>query len=70
MISSKNKYVDGMNGVERAIKRAFDIVASLCGLIVLSPAFSMLFTVFAVRPTGRSSSVRNVSDVEGDPLIF
>ena len=36
-----------MNGVERAIKRAFDIVASLCGLIVLSPAF--LYVVYRLR---------------------
>ncbi len=43
MIPSKNKYVDGMNGLERAVKRAFDIVASLCGLILLSPAFLYVF---------------------------
>ncbi len=38
----QNKYVDGMNWVERAIKRTFDIVASFCGLVLLSPAIAIV----------------------------
>lgn len=33
------KYPDGMNWVERKIKRVFDIVASAVGLVILSPLF-------------------------------
>ncbi len=43
MVPSDNKYVDGMNFVERFVKRAFDIVASLVGLILLSPVFLFVF---------------------------
>lgn len=32
-----------MNGVERLLKRTFDIVASFCGLILLSPAFLYVY---------------------------
>ena len=34
---------DGMNVMERAIKRAFDFIASLLGLIVLSPVFLIVY---------------------------
>ena len=37
VMPSDVKYVDGMNGLERAVKRLFDIVASLLGLLFLSP---------------------------------
>jgi len=40
---SDNKFVDGMNGVERAVKRAFDILAAIVGLIVLSPLMLYIF---------------------------
>ena len=39
MIPSDNKFVDGMNGAERLVKRTFDIVASFFGMILLSPVF-------------------------------
>ena len=44
------KFVDGMNCVERGIKRAFDIVASLLGLIILSPA--ILYVYIRLRRQG------------------
>lgn len=50
MIPSENKFVDGMNCVERGIKRAFDIVASLLGLIILSPA--ILYVYIRLRRQG------------------
>lgn len=43
MIPVENKYVDGMNVVERGLKRMFDIVASALGLIILSPVFLYVF---------------------------
>ena len=39
MIPSDNKFVDGMNGAERLVKRTFDIVASFFGMILLSPVY-------------------------------
>ena len=39
----EEKYVDGMNGLERAMKRGFDICASLFGLILLSPVFLYVY---------------------------
>ena len=50
MKPSEYKFVDGMNCVERGIKRAFDIVASLLGLIILSPA--MLYVYIRLRRQG------------------
>lgn len=41
--SFDKKYVDGMNLLERAVKRTFDIVASLLGLILLSPLFLYVY---------------------------
>ena len=35
----KNKITDGMNSLERAVKRGFDIIGSLVGLICTSPLF-------------------------------
>ena len=35
----ERRYVDGMNGFERLVKRLFDVVASCFGLIILSPVF-------------------------------
>ena len=50
MKPSEYKFVDGMNCVERGIKRAFDIVASLLGLIILSPA--ILYVYIRLRRQG------------------
>ena len=43
MTTTEYRYVDGMNLVERAVKRTFDVGASLLGLIVLSPAFLYVY---------------------------
>jgi len=34
---------DGMNSAERFVKRLFDIVAALVGIIVLSPVFLIVY---------------------------
>ena len=39
-----------MNGAERLVKRAFDITASFCGMIVLSPAY--LYVYLRLRHQG------------------
>ena len=41
-----------MNCVERMIKRAFDIVASLCGLAILSPAILYVFIRLRMQDDG------------------
>ena len=36
---------DGMNAVERAVKRVFDIVFAVLGLVLLSPVFLVIFVL-------------------------
>ncbi len=45
--AEKTEHSDAMGGFQRAIKRLFDIVFSLLGLILLSPVFLVLFIVLA-----------------------
>lgn len=52
MKCSDSKYIDGMNYVERMIKRAFDIVASLCGLAILSPAILYVYIRLRMQDDG------------------
>lgn len=39
----KKRYKDGMSSRERFVKRAFDFGAAICGIIILSPIFSLLY---------------------------
>ena len=41
--SDNERVMDGMNVVERAIKRGFDIVVSFLGLVFLSPVFLFVY---------------------------
>lgn len=43
---------DGMNGAERAAKRAFDIVAALVALLVLSPLFAIIILALKLKARG------------------
>ena len=43
MANAEDKYTDGMNLAGRLTKRAFDIVASILGLILLSPLFLYIY---------------------------
>ena len=43
---------DGMNAFERAVKRTFDFVSSLWGLIFLSPVFLMVYIMLKVQNEG------------------
>lgn len=43
---------DGMNFMERSVKRLFDIVASFLGLIILSPVFFVLIFLLWTRRDG------------------
>lgn len=58
MGSNKNSlhYSDGMSFFERAIKRLFDVVCSLLGIIFLSPLFLFIYILMRCK--------------EGTPVIF
>lgn len=43
---------DGMNGVERAVKRLFDFTASLFGLIILSPMIAVVYVMLKKQGDG------------------
>ena len=42
------EYHDAMNACERAVKRLIDIIVSLCGIVVLSPVFVLVYLVILV----------------------
>lgn len=42
-VQGKRKYLDGMNICQRAIKRIFDVVCSLLGMLFLSPLFLYIY---------------------------
>lgn len=48
--SSEPRYRDGMNAAQRAVKRLFDLLVSLAGLVLLSPL--LLFIAVRVRCSG------------------
>ena len=43
---------DGMNSVERAIKRLFDVLCSFFGLVVLSPVFLIVYISLRLQNDG------------------
>lgn len=43
---------DGMSGLERAVKRAFDVCASLLGLILLSPVYLIVYILLKRQNDG------------------
>ena len=42
------EYHDAMNACERAVKRLIDIIVSLCGIIILSPVFVLVYLVILI----------------------
>lgn len=44
--------VDGMNAFERALKRMFDFVCSLFGIVVLSPVFLIVYIALRIQNEG------------------
>lgn len=47
MMEHKNNYQDAMSPFERMLKRAFDVICSIFGLIVMSPVFLVIY--FAIK---------------------
>ncbi len=46
------KFRDGMNGFERLVKRAFDIVCSFFGILFLSPVYIIVYIVMRCKEGG------------------
>ena len=66
MIEEKNKIIIDKKAVSRrhvyhAIKRVFDFIASLVGLIILSPVFLVVAIAIKVNDRGRYFSFRRES---------
>lgn len=43
---------DGMNALERAIKRIFDVICSFLGLVLLSPVFLVVYIMLRIQNEG------------------
>ena len=43
---------DGMNALERAIKRIFDVICSFLGLVLLSPVFLIVYIMLRIQNEG------------------
>ena len=46
----EQEYKDAMSGFERSLKRMFDFTSALCGIVLLSPLFLVVF--FVIWATG------------------
>ncbi len=49
---SKSKYCDGMNLLQRIIKRIFDVLCSLAGMLFLSPLFLYIYIRLRMQGDG------------------
>jgi len=49
---SQSQYEDGMNIFERFVKRTFDAIVSLIGLLILSPAFLYVYIRLRIQNDG------------------
>ena len=52
--NTKNEYIyDGMNGLERDVKRIFDFIAAAIALILFSPLFIICYILIKKEDGGR-----------------
>ena len=51
----------GLSRASRRVKRAFDLVGSALGLVVLAPLMAVIASAIKLSPRGRSSSARRAS---------
>ena len=50
--TQKNCTIDNMNAFERGVKRAFDMIGALLGLIILSPVFLIIYVMQKIEGEG------------------
>ena len=65
----ENESHDAMGKLQRCLKRTFDIVGALIGLIICSPLFLLISILITYQSNGPSSSDRYVSDIKDVRLL-
>lgn len=61
---------DAMSGIQRAVKRIFDFVAALVGLVVLSPVFLMIYVVLKSQRNGAAIFSQERIGYKGQPFTI
>ena len=70
MMESKNNYQDAMSPFGRFLKRGFDIVCSILGLIVMSPAFVVAYWAIKREDGGPVIFSQERIGFHGQPFIL
>lgn len=70
MMESKNNYQDAMSPFGRFLKRGFDIVCSILGLIVMSPAFVVVYWAIKREDGGPVIFSQERIGFHGQPFIL
>lgn len=70
MMESKNNYQDAMSPFGRFLKRGFDIVCSILGLIVMSPAFVVVYWAIKREDGGPVIFRQERIGFHGQPFIL
>ncbi len=61
---------DNMGGVQKMIKRCFDVVLSLIGLIILSPVFLIFFLILKIQGDGGAIFKQERIGYNGNPFMI
>jgi len=61
---------DAMNSIQRAVKRAFDFVAALVGLVVLSPLFLIIYIMLKWQKNGPAIFLQERIGYGGKPFVI
>lgn len=69
-MESKNNYQDAMSSFGRFLKRGFDIVCSILGLIVMSPAFVVVYCAIKREDGGPVIFRQERIGFHGQPFIL
>lgn len=69
-MESKNNYQDAMSPFGRFLKRGFDIVCSILGLVVMSPAFVVVYWVIKREDGGPVIFRQERIGFHGQPFIL
>lgn len=69
-MESKNNYQDAMSPFGRFLKRGFDIVCSILGLIVMSPAFVVVYCAIKREDGGPVIFSQERIGFHGQPFIL